>query len=248
MKRDAKLVLATIFTSALYACSPAGAFAQDYPVKPVRSIVGFPPGGTVDLNARLIGQKLSELWGQPVVIENRGGAGSTIGGALAAQAARDGYTYLVVSPAHAINATLYKKLPYDTETAFTPVTQLVSSPLVLFAHPSVQAGSVKELIALAKKRPGVLNFAFGGSGTSVHLAGVLLNLMAGTDITLVPYQGGGPALAGLLGGERGSDVERHRVHEPRQIRKAEGLGGHHCQAGSGVPRGAHGSGIRIAGL
>lgn len=185
----------------LLALSASIAGAQDYPTRSVRSIVGFPPGGAVDLNARLLGQKLSQLWGQPVVIENRGGAGSTIGASAAAQAAPDGYTYLVVSPAHTINASLYKKLPYDTETAFTPVTQMVSSPLVLYAHPSVPANSVRELVALAKSRPGALNFGFGGNGTSVHLASVLFNQLAGTEIVYVPFQGGGPTLVSLLGGQ-----------------------------------------------
>lgn len=178
-----------------------GALGQDYPVKPVRSIVGFPPGGAVDFNARMIAQKLSELWGQQVVVDNRGGAGSTIGAAAAAAAPADGYTYLVASPAHTINATLYKKLPYDTETAFTAVTKLVSSPLVLYLHPSVPVNSVKELIAYAKEKPGVLNFGFGGNGTSVHLASVLFNLLAGTNIVYVPYQGGGPTLLALLAGD-----------------------------------------------
>ena len=173
-------------------------WAQDYPTKPVRSIVGFPPGGAVDLNARMLGQELSKLWGQPVLIDNKGGAGSTIGAAAAAQATPDGYTYLMVSPAHAINATLYKKLPYDTETAFTPVTALVSSPLVLYVHPSIPANNVRELIALAKAQPRALNFGFGGNGTSVHLASVLFNQLAGTDIVYVPYQGGGPTLTAIL--------------------------------------------------
>ncbi len=186
------------FVLCLFALS---AWAQEYPVKPVRSIVGFPPGGAVDLNARMLGQELSKLWGQPVVIENKGGAGSTIGAASAAQAAPDGYTYLVVSPAHAINASLYKKLPYDTETAFVPVTQLVSSPLVLYAHPSLPANNVRELIALAKATPRALNFGFGGNGTSVHLASVLFNQLAGTDIVYVPFQGGGPTLVAILSGQ-----------------------------------------------
>ena len=178
----------------------ATATAQEYPLKPVRSIVGFPPGGAVDFNARLIAQKLSELWGQQVVIENKGGAGSTIGAAAAAAAPADGYTYLVVSPAHTINATMYKKLPFDTETAFTAVTQLVSSPLAVYLNPNVPANSVKELIALARDKPGKLNFGFGGNGTSVHLASVLFNILAGTDIAYIPFQGGGPTLTATLSG------------------------------------------------
>jgi len=174
--------------------------AQDYPTRAVRLVVGYPPGGAVDTNARLIGQKLSETWGQPVVIDNRGGAGSTIGTAAAAQAAPDGYTILVASPAHAINATLYKKLPYDTETAFATVAQVSTSPLVLLVNPAVPANNVRELIALAKDKPGTLNYGSSGNGTSVHLAGALFNMMAGTDITHVPYNGGGPAVTALLAG------------------------------------------------
>lgn len=173
--------------------------AQDYPAKLVRAIVGYPPGGAVDTNARLIGQKLTEVWGgTPVLIDNRGGAGSTIGTAAAAAAAPDGYTFLVASPAHAINATMYRNLPFDTETAFAAVSQLTSSPLVLVIHPSVAANSARELVALAKSKPGLLNYGSSGNGTSVHLAGALFNLMAGTDMTHVPYNGGGPATAALM--------------------------------------------------
>ena len=179
----------------------AGATAQDYPNRPVRSVVGFPPGGAVDFSARMIAGKLSELWKQQVVIENKGGAGSTIGADAVAKAAPDGYTYLVVSPAHTINPSLYKKLPFDARTAFAPVTQIVTSPLVLYVHPSVPVNSVRELIALAKQKPGVLNFGFGGNGTSVHLASVLFNMMADTNIVYVPYQGGGPALQAILAGD-----------------------------------------------
>jgi tripartite-type tricarboxylate transporter receptor subunit TctC len=195
------LVSAVAVLLGALASSMALAQSVDYPTRQVRSIVGFPPGGAVDFNARLVAQKLSELWGQQVVVDNRGGAGSTIGAAIAAQAPADGYTYLVTSPAHAINATFYKRLPFDTEKAFVPVTELVSSPLVLYANAALPANSVGELIALAKAKPGTLNFGFGGNGTSVHLAGVLFNELAGTNIVNVPYQGGGPALVGLLAGD-----------------------------------------------
>ncbi len=177
----------------------APALAQEYPTKPVRAIVGYPPGGAVDTNARLIGQKLTEVWGgTTVLIDNRGGAGSTIGTAAAAAAAPDGYTFLVASAAHAINATMYKNLPFDTETAFAPVSQVTGSPLALVVHPSVPANNVKELIALAKSKPGALNYGSSGNGTSVHLAGALFNLTAGTNMTHVPYNGGGPATAALI--------------------------------------------------
>ena len=180
----------------------ARAMAQDaFPRRPVRCIVGYPPGGAVDMNARLIGDELSRIWNQSVVIENRGGAGSTIGTAAAAQATPDGYTFLVVSPAHAINATLYKKLPYDTAKSFTAVARLTDSPLTLFVHPSVPANSVRELIALAKEKPGKLNYGSSGNGTSVHLAGAMFNMLAETDIMHIPYNGGGAAYNALLAGE-----------------------------------------------
>lgn len=175
--------------------------AQKYPNRPVKIIVGYPPGGSVDANARLLGQLLSERWKQPVVIENRGGAGSTIGTALVAQANPDGYTFLVASPAHTINATLYKKLPYDTETAFAPVAKLSVAPLILLLHPSVQAQTIQELIHLSRAQPGHLNFGSSGTGTSVHLAGVLFNLMTDTSMQHIPYHGGGPAITALLAGD-----------------------------------------------
>lgn len=190
---------AALLGALLTATAPA-AMAQDYPNKPVRAIVGYPPGGSVDTNARLLAQKLTELWGVAVVIDNRGGAGSTIGTAAAAQAAPDGYSFLVASPAHAINATLYKKLPYDTEAAFTGVAQLTTSPLLLLVNTAVPVNAVRELIALAKDKPGTLNFGSSGNGTSVHLAGALFSMMASVNMTHVPYNGGGPAMTALIGG------------------------------------------------
>lgn len=192
-------VVAGLFGLTVSLTQPAQ--AQQWPTRPVKAVVGFPPGGAVDFTARLIGGKLGELWGQQVLVENRGGAGSTIGAAAVASAAPDGYTFLVVSPAHTINATLYKKLPFDTRTAFTPVSQLVTSPLVLYLHPATPAKNLAELIALAKAKPGVLNYGVGGSGTSVHLASVLFNMTAGVNIVNIMYQGGGPALTALLAGD-----------------------------------------------
>ena len=201
-------LLMTWFAAALIAvfgacghASAQGARPDSYPDHQVRIVVGYPPGGSVDLNARMLGQLLSERWKQPVVVENRAGAGSSIGAATIAQAPPDGYSLLVASPAHAINATLYKSLPFTTETAFAPVAKLSVTPLFLVLHPSVKANTVQELIALAKADPGGLNYASSGSGTSVHLAGALFNLMAGTRMTHVPYHGGGPAITGLLAGD-----------------------------------------------
>jgi tripartite-type tricarboxylate transporter receptor subunit TctC len=177
------------------------AAAQEYPTRSVKIVVGYPPGGSVDANARLLGQLLSEHWKQAVVVENRAGAGSTIATASVAQAAPDGYTILLASPAHTINATLYKKLPYDTASAFAAVAKLSAAPLILLIHPSVQAQSVAELIALAKAHPGKFNYGSSGAGTSVHLAGALFNMMAGTSMQHIPYHGGSPALTALLSGD-----------------------------------------------
>ena len=177
------------------------AAAQEYPNRSVKIVVGYPPAGSVDVNARLLGKLLSERWKQPVVVENRSGAGSTIATAIVAQAAPDGYTILLASPAHTINATLYKKLPYDTATAFASVAKLSLAPLILIVHPSLQVQNVAQLIALAKAQPGKLNYGSSGTGTTVHLAGALFNMMAGTSIQHIPYHGGGPALTALLAGD-----------------------------------------------
>jgi len=177
------------------------AAAQEYPTRSVKIVVGYPPGGAVDSNARLIGQLLSERWKKPVVVENRSGAGSTIATASVAQASPDGYTILLASPAHTINATMYKKLSYDTATAFAAVAKLSLAPLILIVHPSIPVQNVAQLIALAKSQPGKLNYGSSGAGTTVHLAGALFNMIAGTSIQHVPYHGGGPAITALLAGD-----------------------------------------------
>ncbi|MPZ46971.1 MAG: tripartite tricarboxylate transporter substrate binding protein, partial [Betaproteobacteria bacterium] len=174
--------------------------AQSYPSKAVRMIVPFPPGGGTDYTARLIGQKLSELWGQPVVIENRPGASTIIGSDLVAKAAPDGHTLIMGSVNHTINPHLIAKLPYDTIKDFSPITVCVTASYVLVVHPSLPAKSVKELIALAKARPGEINYSSSGSSGPQHLAGELFKMMAKVDITHVPYKGGGPAVTALVGG------------------------------------------------
>lgn len=190
-----------ILSALVFLAFGQNAAAQEYPTRSVKIVVGYPPGGAVDVNARLLGQLLSEHWKQPVVIENRSGAGSTIATTSVAQAAADGHTILLASPAHAINATLYKKLPYDTATAFAAVAKLSLAPLVLIVHPSLPAQNVEQLIALAKAQPGKLNYGSSGAGTTVHLAGALFNVMAGTSIQHIPYHGGGPAITALLAGD-----------------------------------------------
>ena len=175
--------------------------AAAYPARPIRLIVPFAPGGSNDIMARLAGQKLSESLGTQVVVDNRAGGSGIIGTDIAAKAAPDGYTLLMMSLTFAVNPSLYSKLPYDTEKDLTPVTLVASAPLMLVVHPSIPAKSVQELIAYAKANPGKLNFGSGGPGTTPHLAGEMLKMMAGVRMTHVPYKGGGPALNDLIGGQ-----------------------------------------------
>jgi tripartite-type tricarboxylate transporter receptor subunit TctC len=199
-----EITLRAISVAAAAACllGAACAFGQSaYPSKPIRLILPFPPGGSTDIVARLIGQKLTETWGQPVLVDNRPGAGGNVAAEAAARAAPDGYTLFQVNVANAIGATLYPKLNYDLVASFTPVIQLATTPYVLLAHPAVPAKTTKELIALAKARPGQLNYASAGGGSATHLSGELLKTMSGTNIVHIPYKGTGPAVTALLSGE-----------------------------------------------
>jgi len=180
---------------------PRIAVAQAYPSRPVRLMVSFPAGGVNDILARLMGQWLSERLGQPFVIENRPGAGTNIGTEAVVRAAADGYTLLLVSPANAINATLYDKLSFNFMRDIAPVASIVSMPLVLVVHPSFQVASVSELVAYAKANPGKLNMASGGNGSAGHVTGELFKMMAGVDMLHVPYRGSGPALTDLIAGQ-----------------------------------------------
>jgi tripartite-type tricarboxylate transporter receptor subunit TctC len=177
------------------------AWAQAYPTRPVRWIVGFPPGGATDITARLLGQWLSERLGQQFVIENRPGAGGNVGTEAVVRAPADGYTLLLVSPANAINATLYDKLNYDFIRDIAPVAAIIRVSNVMVVSPSFPAKTVPELIAYAKANPGKINMASAGNGTQQHLFGELFKMMAGIDMVHVPYRGGGPALTDLLGGQ-----------------------------------------------
>src|SRR6185369_15611351 len=179
------------------------AFAQtDYPNKSIRLVVGFTAGGISDVLARALGARLSAQLGQQVVIDNRPGAGTTIASDIVAKSAPDGYTlFMQDMTTHAINASLYKKLPYDTVKDFTPISLVASSALMLVVHPSLPAKSVKELIALAKSRPGQIVYASSGNGTILHLAGETFKSMAGIDMIHVPYKGSAQAVQALLAGE-----------------------------------------------
>ncbi len=175
--------------------------AADYPSKPIRVIVPTAPAGPSDMLGRTIGQKLNQRWGQPVVIDNRGGAGGTIGTEIGAKAAPDGHTLLIASASAVINVTLYPKLPYNFATDFAPVTQIGATPFVLVVHPGTPAQSVQELIALAKAKPGSLTYASAGVGVASHLAGATFQSMGRIDVVHVPYKGQAPATADLLAGQ-----------------------------------------------
>src|SRR5262245_6539090 len=177
------------------------AWAQTYPARPVRIIVGFPAGGGADIVARLIGQWLSERLGQSFVIENRPGAGSNIATEAVVRALPDGYTLLLVHASNAINTTLYDKLNFNFIRDIAPVAGIMVVPNVMLVHPSVPAKTVPEFIAYAKSNPGKINLASGGIGGPSHVAGELFKMMAGIDLVHVPYRGGGPALTDLLGGQ-----------------------------------------------
>ncbi|MBI3044443.1 MAG: tripartite tricarboxylate transporter substrate binding protein [Betaproteobacteria bacterium] len=183
---------------------PAGAgLAQTYPGKPIRMIIPAGAGGTVDTIGRLIGPKLSEALGQPVVADNRPGAGTMVGSELLAKSPPDGHAILMMTNSHAINASLHKQLPYDPVKDFGPVILVATSPYLVVIHPSVPAKSIKELIAVARQRPGQLNFSSAGTGSGTHLAGELFKYLAKIDIVHVPYKGGSAAQIGLASGEVG---------------------------------------------
>jgi len=193
------LKLRFALTLALSACV-LGAHAQSFPTKQVRLVVPFAAGGSTDIVARIVGQKLNEMWGQPVIIDNRAGGSTVIGTDIVAKAPPDGHTLLITPAPFTIVPSLAKKLPYDPQKDFAPVTLVNTTPLVVVVHPGVPVKSVKALVALARARPGALNFGSSGSGGSNHLAGELFNSMAGVKMVHVPYKGNAPALIDLVGG------------------------------------------------
>jgi tripartite-type tricarboxylate transporter receptor subunit TctC len=182
-------------------CLPAlVAQAEDYPTKPIKWVVAYPPGGTTDILARIMGQALSERLGQQLVIDNRPGAGNNIGTEVVVNSPPDGYTILLANPANGINATLYKRLPFNFLRDIAPVAGITRVPNVMETNPNFPAKSVAEFIAYAKANPGKINMASSGNGTSVHLSGELFMAMAGVKMTHVPYRGANPALTDLMGG------------------------------------------------
>jgi tripartite-type tricarboxylate transporter receptor subunit TctC len=192
---------ALIRTAVVLAALIAGAaHAQHYPSKPIRLIVGFTPGGGVDINARLLAPKLTEFLGQNVIVENRPGAGTNIANELVAHAPPDGYTLLINTAAVVINLSLYKKVNFEFKD-FAPISVFSESPNILTVHPSLPVKNVKDLIALAKAKPGAMNYSSAGAGTTQHLTGELFKLRTGTNIVHIPYKGSAPSLTALLGGE-----------------------------------------------
>ena len=191
----AKITL--IFSLMLVAAGPA--VAQAYPNKPVKLVVPFPPGGGTDIVGRLIAQKLSEVWRQTVIVDNKPGANTLIGTEFVAKAPGDGYTLLMASPSHTINPSLYKNLRFDTQKDFSGAAIVAIGPLVLAVNPSVPAKNVRELIELAKAKPGEISYASAGTGSSTHLAGELFKNLAGVNMMHVPYKGTAPALTDLMG-------------------------------------------------
>jgi len=192
--------------AAIAVCAAAGAArAQAYPAKPVRMVVPFAPGGGTDVIARRLAADMTDSLKRQVVVDNRAGANGIIGTELVARSPADGYTLLFVSSPHAVNASLYAKLPYDTLRDFAPIAMVASSPYILVIHPSLPVRNVKDLIALAKSRPDQINYASGGSGSSAHLAAELFNQMAGVKLREIPFKGAGPALIATLSGEVAMD-------------------------------------------
>lgn len=199
------LLLSTLLGAAALLAAPfAGsqsAQADTFPSRPLRLVVGYAAGGSTDQIARIVGQKLSEELGQPVVIDNKPGAGATIASDFVAKSAPDGYTLFMSTIANTINTTLYRRLPFDFERDFAPVSLVATVPNVLVVNPSVAANTVQEFIALAKKNPEKLYFASSGSGSSIHLSGELFNMVAGVKLTHVPYKGSAPAVVDLMSGQ-----------------------------------------------
>ncbi len=200
MRSIPKLFFAVLLAACLISAQSA-VWAEPYPHRPLHLVVPFPPGAGTDMFARVIANKLGESMGQQVLVENKPGGGATIGTEFVAKAAPDGYTLLISTASHAINPSVFRKLPYDTLRDFASVTEVATVPIVLVVNPSVPAHTVRELVDLAKAAPGKLNMGSSSNGTVFHLAGEMLKSMAGIDMVHIPFSGGGPALTALLSGQ-----------------------------------------------
>ena len=249
--RTAKMTALVGLLAQLLLLGPSS--AADYPSRPIKLLVGASAGGTTDTMARTIAEPLSSLFGQPVLVENRPGAGGNIAAEVVARSAPDGYTLLVSFTSHTINATLYPKLPFDPVGDFTPIAMISTVPSLLVGNPKIPAQNLKELIALAKAKPGALTMAIGGIGSSLHLAGDRFKMMADVNIVNVPYKGTAPATYRRIGWAGGSDVHqpghRHCSGPGRQLTR---LRGHECGAAA-VISGSSGDwrdrfGFRVGGV
>ena len=229
-------LLLVFAASAALAQSASTSSGQAYPSRPVRLVVPYPPGGGTDIIGRVVAQKIGDSMGQQVVVDNRGGAGGVIGTEIVARALPDGYTLLMAPTSHVINPSIYSKLPYDTLKDFAPITLAASATIVLAVHPSVQAKTLKELIALARAKPGEINFGSAGNGTVFHLAGELLKRQAGVEMTHVPFKGGGPTVASLAGGQISAAFETMLALAPHiRSGKVRGLAVTSTQRSSVMP-------------
>ncbi len=193
--------LAATGAGAVVTAIPQQAFAQSYPTKPIKFVVGFAPGGATDVVGRLMAKKLGDALGQPIIIENKAGGSSNIGAEAVARSAPDGYTFYVCAITSAINASLFPKLPFDFARDFEPVALFAKVPNILVVHPSVPAKSLKELIDYARANPGKLSYASSGSGTSIHMCGELFKILAKVDLVHIPYKGSAPAMTDMIGGQ-----------------------------------------------
>lgn len=209
---------------AICSVAPTLSWSQTYPVKPIRIVVGFSAGGGADLVARMVAQKLNVAFGQPVVVENRPGAGGNIAHEYVAKAPADGYTLLAANTAFAINPSLYTKVPYDPVKDFEAISGMSSFMLFMVAHPSLPVRSVKDLIALAKAKPGTINYASGGAGTATHMAAELFAYMSGTSLMHIPYKGSAPQLTATISGEAAVAFSSNTVLPLVQIKKLALLG------------------------
>jgi tripartite-type tricarboxylate transporter receptor subunit TctC len=206
----------TLLSGAAITAAMTARANESYPSRPIRLIVPYPAGGGTDIVGRVLGQKLHESLGQPVIIDNRGGAGGTIGTAATAKSAPDGYTLLLVPTSHVINPSIYARLPYDTEKDFAPITMVASAAILMAVNPRVPADTVAAFIAAAKSQPrAIANFGSAGAGTVFHLAGELFNQLSGLTLQHVPYRGGGPTVTALLAGEIPLAFETMLALQPR---------------------------------
>jgi tripartite-type tricarboxylate transporter receptor subunit TctC len=201
MNLNSNLKARALAAAVLCALAALPAAAQEWPAKPVRMIIPFPPGGSNDIVGRMIAQQLSERLGKQFVVDNRGGAGGSIGTEMIAKSPPDGYNLLIISVAYAFNTSMYASLPYDPVKSFAPVSMLGTGPNALAIHPSLPAKNVKEFVALAKAKPGTLNYASAGIGSFQHLGSELLRIMAGINVVHVPFKGGGPAMIDVISGQ-----------------------------------------------